>query len=209
MAKSCRVSEAVIRRLPKYYRYLKEMEKSGVQRVSSRELSERMGLTASQIRQDFNCFGGFGQQGYGYHVSDLCGEIRKILGLDKDYRMIVVGAGNLGQALANYLGFESEGFKITGMFDMNPRLVGMSIKGIDILAVEDMEDFLKENQVDIGIISVPKYEAQDIADKMIACGIKGIWNFAPVDVDAPSHVVVENVHLNDGLYTMTFKVNNI
>ncbi len=207
MQKSNRVSEAVIRRLPKYYRYLKEMEKNGVQRISSRELSYRMGLTASQIRQDFNCFGGFGQQGYGYHVSELCGEIRKILGLDKRYNAIIAGAGNLGQALANYIGFENEGFNIRAMFDVDPRLIGLSIRGIYIYDIDTMEDFIVENNIQIGMICAPQYQAQEIADQMVKCGIKGIWNFAPIDVEAPEDIAVENVHLSDSLYTLSYKIN--
>lgn len=207
MQKSSKVSEAVIRRLPKYYRYLKEMEKNGIQRISSRELSDRMGLTASQIRQDFNCFGGFGQQGYGYHVSELCGEIRKILGLNKEYNVIIAGAGNLGQALANYVGFEKEGFNIMAMFDVNPRLVGMSIRGIQIYDIDTMKDYIIENNIQVGIICAPKYQAQDIADDMVKCHVRSIWNFAPIDVEAPEDVAVENVHLSDSLYTLSYKMN--
>lgn len=207
MQRSSRVSEAVIRRLPKYYRYLKEMEKNGIERISSKELSNRMGLTASQIRQDFNCFGGFGQQGYGYHVSDLCGEIRKILGLDKKYNVIIVGAGNLGQALANYVGFEKEGFNIRAMFDVNPRLVGLSIRGIQIFDIDAMNDYIIKNNIQVGVICTPKSHAQEIADEMVKCGIKSIWNFAPIDVETPEDVVVENVHLSDSLYTLSYKMN--
>ena len=150
-----RVSEAVIRRLPKYYRYISEMKDNGVQRVSSNELGQKMGLTASQIRQDFNCFGGFGQQGYGYNVPELCGEIKKIIGLNRQYNMIVVGAGNLGQALANYSGFEKEGFNIKALFDINPRLLGMSIRGIDILDIDTMKSYTANNPIDIGVICTP------------------------------------------------------
>jgi len=202
------VSEAVIRRLPKYYRYLKEMEKAEIQRVSSKELSQRMGLTASQIRQDFNCFGGFGQQGYGYNVTELRQEIKKILGLYRNYNVIIVGAGNLGQALANYSNFEKEGFFIKALFDINPRLIGMSIRGIEVLDIDQMEEFVKKEPIDIGVISTPKAKAQEVADLMIKCGIKSIWNFAPIDVEVPPDVVVENVHLSDSLYTLAFKMNN-
>jgi len=209
MARRNRVSEAVIRRLPKYYRYLKDMEKNGIQRISSRELSDKMGLTASQIRQDFNCFGGFGQQGYGYNVSELCNEIRKILGLHKNYNVIIAGAGNLGQALANYVGFEREGFHIKAMFDVNPRLIGMSIRGIQILDIDAMKDFIIKNDVHVGIVCVPKDKAQEVTDQMVECGIKSIWNFAPVDVETPDDVAVENVHLSDTLYTLAYKMNEI
>jgi redox-sensing transcriptional repressor len=200
------VSEAVIRRMPKYYRYLEDLEKSGIERVSSKELSQRMGLTASQIRQDFNCFGGFGQQGYGYNVADLKKEIIRILGLDKTYNVIVVGAGNIGQALANYTSFEKEGFYIKALFDINPKLIGMSIRDIMIYDLDNLEEYLKQNQIDIAIISTPKEKAQDIADRLVACGIKGIWNFAAVDVVVPRDVIVENVHLSDSLYTLSFRI---
>jgi len=202
-----RVSEAVIRRLPKYYRYLQDMERVGIQRISSKELSERMGLTASQIRQDFNCFGGFGQQGYGYNVSELRQQIKKILGLSNEYNVIIVGAGNLGQALANYTGFGQEGFHIKALFDINPRLVGLSIHGIQIHDIDSMKDYIAANNIDIGIICTPKNKAQEIADKMVEAGIKGIWNFAPVDVECPEDVVVENVHLSDSLYVLSYKMN--
>lgn len=202
-----RVSEAVVRRLPKYYRYLKEMEKSGIQRISSKELSQRMGLTASQIRQDFNCFGGFGQQGYGYNVTELHQEIRKILGLDRQYNVIIVGAGNLGQALANYNGFDKEGFRIKAIFDINPRLVGMSIRGVEILDIDTMKEFILNNDIEVGVISTPKDNAQDAANKMAKWGIKSIWNFAPIDVEVPEEVVVENVNLSDSLYALCFKMN--
>lgn len=209
MARRNRVSEAVIRRLPKYYRYLKDMEKNGIQRISSRELSDKMGLTASQIRQDFNCFGGFGQQGYGYNVSELCNEIRKILGLHKNYNVIIAGAGNLGQALANYVGFEREGFTIKAMFDVNPKLIGLSIRGIQILDIDTMRDFIINNDIHVGVVCVPKNKAQEVTDAMVECGIKSIWNFAPIDVGTPDNVAVENVHLSDSLYTLAYKMNEI
>ncbi|NLY61557.1 MAG: redox-sensing transcriptional repressor Rex [Clostridiales bacterium] len=209
MQKSNKVSEAVIRRLPKYYRYLKDMEKNGVQRISSRELSDKMGLTASQIRQDFNCFGGFGQQGYGYNVSELCNEIRKILGLHKNYNVIIAGAGNLGQALASYVGFERECFTIKAMFDVNPKLIGLSIRGIQILDIDTMRDFIINNDIHVGVVCVPKNKAQEVTDAMVECGIKSIWNFAPIDVGTPDNVAVENVHLSDSLYTLAYKMNEI
>ena len=209
MAKYNKVSEAVIRRLPKYYRHLKDMEKNGVQRISSRELSDKMGLTASQIRQDFNCFGGFGQQGYGYNVSELCNEIRKILGLHKNYNVIIAGAGNLGQALANYIGFEREGFYIKAIFDVNPRLIGMSIRGIQIMDIDAMKDFITNNDIQVGVVCVPKDKAQEVTNQMVESGIKSIWNFAPIDVETPDDVAVENVHLSDTLYTLVYKMNEI
>ncbi len=200
-----RVSEAVIRRLPKYYRYITELKNNGVQRVSSNELGQKMGLTASQIRQDFNCFGGFGQQGYGYNVPELHGELKKIIGLDRQYNMVVIGAGNLGQALANYSGFEKEGFYIKALFDINPRLVGISIRGIDVLDIDSLKSYVGKNHIDIGVICIPKEQAQEIAELLVDCGIKNIWNFAPVDVVLPDDVVVENVHLSDSLYILCYR----
>lgn len=208
MAKSKNyISEAVMRRMPKYYRYLSEMEKSGIERISSKELSQRMGLTASQIRQDFNCFGGFGQQGYGYNISELKQEIHKILGLNNEYQVIIIGAGNLGQALANYTGFEKEGFHIKAMFDINPRLIGMSIRGVNILDLDELEDFLTKNTIHIAAISTPKEKAQDIAERLVRCGVKGIWNFAAMDISVAPDIIVENVHLSDSLYTLSFRMH--
>lgn len=201
------VSEAVMRRMPKYYRYLTDMELNGIERVSSKELSQRMGLTASQIRQDFNCFGGFGQQGYGYNVSELQQEIHRILGLTNDYHIIIIGAGNLGQALANYTGFEKEGFYVKGLFDINPRLFGMSIRGIPINDIDELESFISEHKVDMTAICTPKEKAQEMADRVICSGIKGIWNFATTDIVTPPDVIVENVHLSDSLYTLSFRMS--
>lgn len=201
------VSEAVMRRMPKYYRYLTDMEKSGIERISSKELSQRMGLTASQIRQDFNCFGGFGQQGYGYNVSELRQEIRNILGLNLEYQVIVLGAGNLGQALANYTGFEKDGFIVKAMFDINPRLIGISIRGINIYDLDELESFIQKTPIQIAAICTPKEKVQEVADRVIRSGVKGIWNFAAVDIVVPDDVIVENVHLSDSLYTLSFRMN--
>jgi redox-sensing transcriptional repressor len=202
------VSEAVMRRMPKYYRYLTDMEKAGIERISSKELSKRMGLTASQIRQDFNCFGGFGQQGYGYNVSELRQEIQKILGLHNEYHIIIIGAGNLGQALANYTGFEKDGFFVKALFDINPRLIGMSIRGIPIYDIDEMESFISENEVHIAAICTPKEKAQEAAEILIQSGVKGIWNFAAVDIAVPNQAIVENVHLSDSLYTLSFRMSD-
>ena len=202
------VSEAVMRRIPRYYRYLTDIEKMGTERISSRELSQRMRLTASQIRQDFNCFGGFGQQGYGYNVSELRQELQKILGLNMDHHVIVIGAGNLGQALANYNGFKKDGFLVEGLFDINPRLIGISIRGINIYDLDDLERFTDQNPIHIAAICTPKEKAQEVTDRVIRNGIKGIWNFAAVDITVPQDVVVENVHLSDSLYTLSFRMND-
>lgn len=206
--KKDRVSEAVIRRLPKYYRYLKDLERIGVERISSQELSKKMGIKATQIRQDLNCFGGFGQQGYGYHVKMLKKEIMDIIGLNREYKVILVGAGNMGQALANYVGFEKEGFDIVAIFDINPKLIGNTIRNKEIRDIDTLHVYARENPVDLCIIATPKETAQAIADTAIGAGIRSIWNFAPVDVEARNGVCVENVHLNDSLYTLVYRMND-
>lgn len=203
------VSDAVIRRIPKYYRYLLELERRDIERVSSKELSRQMGLTASQIRQDFNCFGGFGQQGYGYNVKELRREIQKILGLTATYNIVVIGAGNVGQAITNYNGFEKDGFKVKALFDINPRLIGVSIRGIDIYDIDELETYINNNPVHIGAICTPKERAQEIADRLIACNVKGIWNFAAMDIVAPDDVIVENVHLSDSLYILAYRIQEM
>ena len=172
------ISQAVIRRMPRYYRYLGELLDDGVERISSNELSVRMKVTASQIRQDLNNFGGFGQQGYGYNVQYLYEEIGKILGLDRQHNIIVVGAGNMGQALANYVKFEKRGFVITGLFDVNPALAGLSVRGIEIHMMDELPEFLKTQRVDIAVLTLPKEKAEQAAEKLVELGIHAIWNFA-------------------------------
>ena len=201
------ISKAVISRLPRYYRYLGELMEEGIERISSNELSARMKVTASQIRQDLNNFGGFGQQGYGYNVRYLYSEIGKILGLDRVHNMIFVGAGNLGQAIANYTNFERRGFVIKGMFDINPKLIGLVIRGIEIRSVDDLESFIKENEIQIAALTIPKTKAPEIADRLGAAGIKAIWNFAHIDLDAPEDVMVENVHLSESLMTLSYNLS--
>ena len=201
------ISMAVIRRLPKYYRYLGDLLDKDIQRISSKELSEIIGFTASQIRQDLNNFGGFGQQGYGYNVEALHNEIGKILGLDTKYNAILVGAGNLGQAIANYSGFKKAGFEIKALFDANPRLIGLKIREFEVLDSEIIEEFVKDNNIDIAIICIPKNGAQELADKLVNAGIKGIWNFASIDLSVPSSVIVENVNLTESLFTLSYLMN--
>lgn len=200
------ISQAVIKRLPRYYRYLGELMESGVERISSNELSERMNVTASQIRQDLNNFGGFGQQGYGYNVKHLYSEIAKILGIDKNHNMIIVGAGNLGQAIANYTNFEKRGFVVKGLFDINPRLVGLTVRGILIQNIDDLEAFVKENQIEIAALTIPKVKASEIAERIVASGVKAIWNFAHTDLNVPSDVIVENVHLSESLMRLSYNI---
>lgn len=201
------ISQAVISRLPRYLRYLGDLKDMGVERISSQELSGLMGVTASQIRQDFNNFGGFGQQGYGYNVEYLYQEISKILGLDKTHHLVIIGAGNLGQALANYMNFERRGFIFTGIFDINPALVGRQIRGIEVRPMKEMEEFVRQNNVDIAVLTIPKSEAVSVAERLAAVGIKGIWNFAHVDLALPEGVQVENVHLSDSLMKLSYLID--
>ncbi len=204
MGKDNKVSLTVIRRLPKYHRYLSDLMDKGISRISSQELSVLTGFTASQIRQDLNNFGGFGQQGYGYNVEDLQRELGKILGLDQKYNAVIVGAGNLGQAIANYRGFEDAGFRVLSMFDRNPRVIGLKIRDIEIRDMEHIEDFIKDNDVEIGIITTPKESAQEVADIYVKAGVKGIWNFAPTDINVPDDMIIENVRLNESLFILSY-----
>lgn len=190
--------------MPRYYRYLGELISDGVERISSNELSIRMKVTASQIRQDLNNFGGFGQQGYGYNVKFLHEEIGKILGLDKQHHIIIIGAGNLGQALANYVKFEERGFIIIGLFDINPAMKDIAVRGIQIRMVEELESFIKEHDVDIAALTLPKARATEMAERVIDLGVHAIWNFAHVDLEVPDDVVVQNVHLSDSLMQLSY-----
>ena len=201
------ISQAVIGRLPRYFRYLGELKDEGVERISSQELSELMKVTASQIRQDFNNFGGFGQQGYGYNVEYLYREIGKILGLDMTHHFIIIGAGNLGQALGGYLNFEKRGFIFSGVFDKNSALVGKEIRGIKVQPMSEMERFIRENDIDIAVLTIPKTGAVEVAEKLVKYGIKAIWNFAHVDLNVPEGIQVENVHLSDSLMKLSYNLN--
>ncbi len=197
------ISMAVIKRLPKYHRYLIELQKNDIDRISSKELSEKIGFTASQIRQDLNCFGDFGQQGYGYNVKELLNQINIILGLTKEFKTVIIGAGNIGQAVANYGKFERLGFSLQAIFDINPKMIGMKIRDIAIQDIDYLQNFLTENPVDIGIVCVPNINAQKVCDLLVKNGVKGIWNFAPTDLTVPKDVVIENVHLSDSLLTLS------
>lgn len=200
------ISQAVIKRLPRYYRYLGELLENDVERISSNELSKKMKVTASQIRQDLNNFGGFGQQGYGYNVKYLRTEIGKILGVDNNHNFVIIGAGNLGQALANYNSFERSGFVLKGIFDVNPRLEGVTIRGIPIHMMDNLKTFIKENDIEIAVLTIPKMKAIEVADMLAETGIKGIWNFAHTDLQLPDHVIVENVHLSESLMRLSYRV---
>ncbi|MGL5416136.1 MAG: redox-sensing transcriptional repressor Rex [Clostridium sp.] len=208
MEKKKNISMAVIKRLPKYHRYLNELLRNDVDRISSKELGEKIGFTASQIRQDLNCFGDFGQQGYGYNVRELASKIGTILGLDNEHTGVIVGAGNIGQAIANYTRFGKMSFDLKGIFDANPKLNGIKIRDISIEDIDELEGFLETNKIDIGVVCVPRVNAQKVSDILVAGGVKAIWNFAPVDLVVPNDVIVENVHLSESLLTLIYLLHN-
>ena len=207
--KNAKISNAVIKRLPRYRRYLIELRKKGVEKISSKEFSSLIGYTASQIRQDLNNFGGFGQQGYGYSVDSLYDEISAILGLDKEYRLAIIGAGNLGHAIAKYMQSNKQGFKVYGFFEINPNLIGKELDGIKVMDYEDIVDFVENEEINIGVICVGRDAAQEVADKLSFAGVKGIWNFAPTDIEVPKHVALENVQLSDSLHSLAYHMNDI
>ena len=209
MEDSKKISAAVIRRLPRYYRYLGELIESGVQRISSKDLSAKMKVTASQIRQDLNNFGGFGQQGYGYNVKYLYDEIGKILGIDRKHNKIIIGAGNLGRAIVNYADFEKRGFVVCGVFDSNKALEGQVIRdNISIMMMDKLENFIQENNIEIVALTIPKEAARQIGKRVADAGIKAIWNFAHTDLNLPDDVIVENVHLSESLMRLSYTIAN-
>lgn len=200
------ISRAVVKRLPRYHRYLGELMESGVERISSGDLSQRMNVTASQIRQDLNNFGGFGQQGYGYNVEYLYNEIGKILGVDKKHGMIIIGAGNLGQAIANYTNFEKRGFVVKGLFDKNEALYGKKVREIEVLPMDKLKEFIADNNIEIAALTLPKNEAVKVAEEIVEYGIKAIWNFAHTDLKLPKDIVIENVHLSESLMRLSYNL---
>lgn len=200
------ISRAVISRLPRYYRYLGDLIDEGIERISSNDLSKKMHVTASQIRQDLNNFGGFGQQGYGYNVQFLRTEIGKILGLDKSHNMIIIGAGNLGQALANYASFEKNGFLMKGIFDVRPELDGVVVRGVPVRMMGELETFLAKNDIDIAALAIPKTKAVEVSEILVKNGIHAIWNFAHTDLRLPKDVVIESVHLSDSLMKLSYNI---
>lgn len=203
------VSSSVIKRLPRYYRFLSHLQKEGMVRISSRELAQRMGLSASQIRQDLNNFGGFGQQGYGYNIASLYKEIGKILGVDSGFKTVLIGAGNLGHTIATQMDFKALGFDLIGIFDRKETLAGQMIKGIPVRDAEELEDFCKENQVDVAVLCVPYDSAEKLVDILIPCGVRGYWNFSHYNISEKyPDVSCENVHLNDSLMTLCYQVMN-
>ena len=200
------ISQAVIQRLPRYYRYLEDLMDQNIERISSGELSQRMHLTASQIRQDLNNFGGFGQQGYGYNVRNLHDEIAKILKIDKVHPMIIVGAGHLGLALANYTNFRKRGFDIKGVFDRNPEVIGHDAGGVKVTPMSEMGALVQKEGIRLAALCIPKEAAVEIVDELISYGVDGFWNFAHVDLEVPKNIVVENVHLSESLMRLSYRV---
>lgn len=209
MSKRENISMSVIRRLPRYYRFLSHLKKTGVTRISSKELSAKMGLTASQIRQDLNCFGGFGQQGYGYIVNQLCDEIGNILGISNGYKAILIGAGNLGQAIASHMSFETHGFHLVGIFDNSPFKVGTTINGVKISDISELKDFCHREKPIMAVLCIPREAATSVAEKLYDFGIKNFWNFSHFDLSIKyDDIVVENVHLNDSLMTLCYRISD-
>ena len=198
------ISKAVIKRLPRYRRYLGELKKRGVEKISSKDLSELIGYTASQIRQDLNNFGGFGQQGYGYSVENLYKEISNILGLNKEYKTVIVGYGRLGQAMASYIDKNEKQFRIAGIFDVSDTVENEVFKNAQVYAFNDLKEFVVENDIEIAVITVPREKGQVVADTLVEAGIKGIWNFSSVDLELPDNVCVENVHMSDSLHALAY-----
>ncbi len=203
------ISMSVIKRLPRYYRFLDDLKSMGMERISSKELSRRMGLTASQIRQDLNCFGGFGQQGYGYNVEQLHREIASILGLDASLKTIVIGAGNLGRAIATHMEFDKRGFSLIGIFDNKEAICGQLVRGLPVRHIDSLDDFCRELRPQIAVLCVPKDAAKDLSDQLISLGIKGIWNFSHYDLSVMHpEIPIENVHLSDSMMTLCYRVTS-
>lgn len=207
MSHSERIPDAVARRLPGYYRHLRELEAEGITRLSSQALGERMGLTASQIRQDINCFGGFGQQGYGYNVPLLKQSIGKILGIDKMHHVVIVGAGNIGRAVAEYPTFRNEGFRVDALFDVDAGNIGQKVRDATILPVDTLDEYLAAHPVDILVVATPAASAQDVVDRAARAGVPAVWNFAPVDLTVPEGMELGNVHLSDSLMALSFRLH--
>ena len=206
---TCKISDSVIKRLPRYYRFLGELKSQGLNRKSSRELSEKMGFTASQIRQDLNCFGGFGHQGYGYNIEFLYSEIGKILGLDRPKNAILIGVGNLGKAVALHINFEAQGYHLAGMFDSKESLVGQIVRGLPVRSTSTLDEFCRETRPEVAILCIPKDAAVTIADQLVSLGIKGFWNFSHYDIALKyKDVSVENVHFVDTLMTLSYRLKN-
>lgn len=201
-----KISKAVISRLPRYYRYLSDLMEEGTERISSSDLAHRMKVTASQIRQDLNNFGGFGQQGYGYNVSYLREEIGKLLGIDRQNKVIIIGAGHLGQALANYQNFSKRGFTVEALFDKNEAVIGKTIRGAKVYSMDDLENYIASHEVNIATLTLPKEHAVEVVQRLYACGVRAFWNFAHTDLPLPDDVLVENVHLSESLMQLSYRM---
>ena len=203
------ISLAVIKRLPRYFRYLEELIDSGVERISSGELSRRMNVTASQIRQDLNNFGGFGQQGYGYNVEELKAEIGHILGVDNDHHLIMIGVGNLGHALLQNFPFSQCGFTVDAAFDVSPAVIGTAVNGVPICSMSELDTFIQSHSVDVVVLTIPQTVAQDTADHLISLGVKGFWNFTNIELSSQVlDVQFENIHFADSLLTLSYRIAN-
>jgi len=203
------ISDAVIRRLPRYYRQLNSLHNSGVVRISSHSLGQEMNITASQIRQDFSCFGEFGQQGYGYNVEELRAEIGHILGVDKNHHLVMIGAGNLGHALLQNFPFSQTGFTVDAAFDVDPTLVGTSINGVPVRSMNELDAFIRSHPVDVVSLTIPQHVAQEMADRLIALGIRGFWNFTNIELSSTDPMVqFENIHFADSLLTLSYRIAN-
>ena len=205
--KKQRISDAVIRRLPRYYRYLDELYSRGIVRISSSTLGKRMGVTASQIRQDLSCFGEFGQQGYGYNIVELRAEIGRILGVDEPRRLIVIGAGHLGHALLQNFDFAQGGFVLDTAFDVSPALIGTQVGGVAIRSMEELSAYCAANRPAVAVLTVPKSAAQETAERLVALGAEGLWNFTNVELSVDERVFVENVHFADSLLTLSYRIS--
>ena len=203
-----KISNAVIRRLPRYFRYLRELIRNDIMRISSRELSEKMNITASQIRQDLNCFGGFGQQGYGYNVKFLYSEISHILGVENGITAVIIGIGNMGKALVNNPLFEKRGIKIMGLFDTDPNVIGTTYGNLTVMDVQNVKDFINSENIDIAVLTIPKSAAQNTFDALSETSVRGIWNFSNAEIKCPNDkdIKIENVHLGDSLMALCYEV---
>ena len=203
------ISDAVVRRLPRYYRQLTDLYNRGVVRISSSNLGKEMNITASQIRQDFSCFGEFGQQGYGYNVEELRSEIGHILGVDNDHHLIMIGVGNLGHAILQNFPFSQTGFTVDAAFDVSAGVIGSTVNGVPIFSMDELDDFIQSHSVDVVVLTIPQSVAQDTADHLIGLGIRGFWNFTIVELSSPSEdVKFENIHFADSLLTLSYRIAN-
>ena len=205
--KKQRISDAVIRRLPRYYRYLDDLHSRGIVRISSNSLGKRMGITASQIRQDLSCFGEFGQQGYGYNIMALRAEIGHILGVDEPRRLIIIGAGHLGHALIQNFDFAQGGFRLDTAFDVSDALIGVNVNGVAIRSMDELDGYCAAYHPAVAVLTVPKSAAQETAAKLSALGVEGIWNFTNMEISVADHVFVENVHFADSLLTLSYRIS--